>query len=101
MKAKIFNYSFWIKETDASFLFQELRTILLMSGFKILDSVSHNFDPCGYTALFLLAESHLALHTFPEENKTYVELSSCNEDYFYKFRNLISLSSKIKLTCGR
>jgi S-adenosylmethionine decarboxylase len=26
-----------------------------------------------------LAESHLAIHTFPEEGKTYIELSSCNE----------------------
>ena len=29
------------------------------------------------TALFLLSESHFAIHTFPEENTTYIELSSC------------------------
>ena len=48
--------------------------------------MEHYFTPYGYTALFLLAESHFALHTFPEENKTYIELSSCvKKGFYYRF----------------
>ncbi len=46
------------------------------------------FQPHGYTAVWLLAESHFALHTFPEEGRTYCELSSCNRQ---KFAALIEL----------
>lgn len=47
--------------------------------------MEHHFEPQGYTAVWLLAESHCALHTFPEENKAYVELSSCNIDMYTDF----------------
>ena len=43
----------------------------------------------GYSALWLLAESHFAVHTFPEERKSYIELSSCVEDKFYKFIDMV------------
>ena len=95
MKAQIFNYRFWIKETTPNFIHQKLRIILSDSGFKILQSIEHYFDPYGYTALFLLGESHLAIHTFPEENKSYIELSSCNANYFNIFKKTIRSDSEI------
>ena len=63
MTAKIWNKNWWIDETRE----------------KVLDNTLE------YTKLWLLGESHLALHTFPEENKDYVELSSCNVAYFDAF----------------
>ena len=57
------------------------------SGFGVLDVIEKHFEPIGYTALFLLSESHFAIHTFPEHNQTYIELSSCVKkqfDYFIK-----------------
>ena len=36
--------------------------------FEILGEVEHVFQPQGYTLLFLLSESHLSLHTFPEKS---------------------------------
>nr|DAO98746.1 MAG TPA: S-adenosylmethionine decarboxylase [Caudoviricetes sp.] len=38
--------------------------------------------------MWLLTESHFAVHTFPEFGKTYIELSSCNPDFFTKFIEL-------------
>lgn len=46
------------------------------------------FDPFGYTCLILLSESHLAIHTFPERGKAYIELTSCVHDPFYRFISL-------------
>jgi len=70
---------------DPVILKSEYSERLVKAGFNVLNSVEHNFKPQGYTVLFLLAESHLAIHTFPEENKTYIELSSCVKDKFDKF----------------
>lgn len=77
MQAKIWNHSQWITETNPSKLKKYFKKLLIMSGFNILKISQHHFNPYGYTALFLLSESHFAIHTFPEENKTYIELSSC------------------------
>jgi len=79
MKAIIYNYKIWINEIEPKRLVPILIELLHKSDYKVLNFVEHNFSPQGYTCLWLLAESHLALHTFPEENKSYIELSSCNE----------------------
>ena len=52
--------------------------------------IDYHFTPYGFTALYLLSESHLAIHTFPEENKSYIELSSCIDNPFYKFKDLLN-----------
>lgn len=57
---------------------KQLGTLLLQSGFKICGYIEKAFKPYGYSGTWLISESHLAFHTFPEENKTYVELTSCN-----------------------
>ena len=58
------------------------------AGFNVLDVLEHYFKPQGYTALYLLSESHFAVHTFPEFGKTYIELSSCNLEYYQRFIEL-------------
>ena len=51
----------------------------------MVKKVEHYFEVQGYTALWLLSESHFALHTFPEEHKMYIEISSCVKEYYDKF----------------
>ncbi len=91
MKAKIYNISKWIKETDPNKLKNDYSDLLVLSGFDILNFQEHYFKPAGYTALWLLGESHLAIHTFPEENKSYIELSSCTESYYNYFGAFFSV----------
>lgn len=86
MEAKIYNWNAWTEETRPDFLVSKYKTDLQNSGFKIVDEVYHFFDPFGFTALFLLSESHFAIHTFPEEDKTYLELSSCVKEYYDAFK---------------
>lgn len=85
MKAQMFNKKFWIKETDAETLKKEIVPVLLNSGFGIVGFTEKHFSPYGYSCTWLLSESHLAVHTFPEENKSYIELTSCVEEQFKKF----------------
>lgn len=88
MQAKIWNHSEWIQETSPLKLKYMFDEMLRKSGFNILCFVDHHFTPQGYTALWLLTESHFAVHTFPEFGKTYIELSSCNVEFFREFLKL-------------
>ena len=89
MQAKIWNYNTWITETDPKALYVRFDTMLHEAGFNVLKVLEHHFTPYGYTCLFLLGESHFAIHTFPEHGKTYIELSSCNEAKHEKFIALL------------
>ena len=64
---------------------KDVEGLIISSGFTVLKFVDHTFEPQGYTALWLLAESHCALHTFPEEQKAYLEISSCNSEMYLNF----------------
>ena len=94
MKAQIYNYQEWISETDPKRLFQLFNNLLKESKYTILDSIDYHFQPQGYTCMWLLAESHFALHTFPEENKTYIELSGCNKEMNVSFEKNLKILIK-------
>lgn len=85
MKAQMHNYSTWIKETNPVELMKTFEEKLKSAGFGIENIIEKHFSPAGFTALFLLSESHFAIHTFPEECETYIELTSCVSEPFYKF----------------
>lgn len=85
MEARIENYSTWVNFSSNEQLKSELEYLILDAGFTKLNFMEHYFEPQGYTAMWLLAESHCALHTFPEENKAYVEISSCNIQMYTRF----------------
>lgn len=88
MIAKINNWHDWVNETRPDILMAKYKADLNKSGFNVVDTVFHFFDPYGFTALFLLSESHFAIHTFPEAGKTYIELSSCVDEPFDRFLKL-------------
>lgn len=85
MEAKIYNKRWWLNTSDHQKIVLMIQTGLVSSGFTVLNFVEHQFQPQGYTSLWLLAESHAALHTFPEETKSYVEISSCSDTLLKEF----------------
>lgn len=89
MKATIFNLKILFSITDERFLYFIFNNMLKESGFNIVNYCKKQFAKYGYTGLWLLCESHLAIHTFPEENSTYIELSSCVEEYYNNFKKKI------------
>lgn len=92
MKAQIWNKFWWVPETDPILLKNIYKRKLEKAGFNIINEVDHYFEPQGYTKLFLLAESHLAIHAFPEDKKTYIELSSCVKKQFDNFLMLENMN---------
>jgi S-adenosylmethionine decarboxylase proenzyme len=47
--------------------------------YNILHRTHHQFDPQGITILYMLSESHLSIHTFPEKNYAALDLYTCRE----------------------
>lgn len=86
--ANIYNHTDWINECSPNILKKMYEQRLLKSGFTIISFNEHHFENQGYTCFWLLAESHLAIHTFPENNKSYIELSSCNKEKLDIFKSL-------------
>ncbi len=85
MEAQMHNYNTWIEETDPTLLKNAFDRKLKQAGFGVLNLTEHHFTPFGYTAIWLLSESHFAIHTFPEKGKSYIELSSCVKKQFDDF----------------
>ena len=50
----------------------------LKSKLNVVDKCSHQFEPHGATFVYLLAESHLTLHSFVDEGKVSIDLFTCN-----------------------
>lgn len=100
MKAEMYNFNTWILETNPKKLKDYFNKVLQDSGFNICSYIDKYFEPIGYTGLYLLSESHFAIHTFPEEQKTYIELSSCIKEPFIKFKKTLNHGNKYRLEQG-
>jgi S-adenosylmethionine/arginine decarboxylase-like enzyme len=85
MQAVIYHQHLWLSETNPTKLYHYFENLLKAASFNIVQHIEHHFEPQGYTCIWLLAESHLAIHTFPEEGKSYIELSSCDEHKYQCF----------------
>jgi len=62
--------------------------------YSILGKLEHVFEPEGCTMIFLLSESHLSVHTFPERNYIAFDLYTCrcyhnNSVYMGIYKHLI------------
>ncbi len=49
-----------------------------LADVTIVGSMDHLFSPHGYTAVLVLEESHISLHTWPEFEYVSIDLYSCN-----------------------
>jgi len=56
---------------------QFIEKVVEKSGLTKIKSYFHQFSPYGFTALVLLSESHLAIHTWPEYGYVSLDVYSC------------------------
>lgn len=55
-----------------------VKQLLARHSVKVLRSAAQEFPNDGLTLVYVLAESHLALHTWPEKGLVNVDLFLCN-----------------------
>jgi S-adenosylmethionine/arginine decarboxylase-like enzyme len=51
---------------------------LINQKFTVLHRTNYQFSPQGETIVFILSESHFALHTYPEVNYLSLDIYVCN-----------------------
>jgi len=56
-----------------------LDSICVKYNFTILGKLEHEFEPEGISLVYLLSESHLTIHTFPEKSYIALDLYTCRE----------------------
>jgi S-adenosylmethionine decarboxylase len=65
------------KLNDESLIREALAQAAERSGATLLSITSHKFQPQGVTALALLSESHISIHTWPELGYAAVDAFTC------------------------
>ena len=56
-----------------------LDTICKTHDFHVLAKTEHVFEPHGHTLLYLLSESHISIHTFPEKQYAAIDIYTCRD----------------------
>lgn len=64
---------------DESYIRNVLVNAAVMAQSTLLDISSHKFDPYGVTAVALLAESHISMHTWPEKCMAVCDVFTCGD----------------------
>lgn len=65
------------KLNDEDLIKEALTQAAIHSGATLLSLTSHKFEPQGVTALALLSESHISIHTWPELGYAAVDAFTC------------------------
>ena len=69
-----------------------LEKIIINNGATLLNKTIHHFNDNGaFTALYLLAESHLSIHTWPENNFIAIDIFTCGK------ANTHNISNELKI----
>ena len=73
------------KLNDESFLRCILNRAAKLANATVLNLISNKFEPQGVTAIALLAESHISIHTWPESNYSAIDIFTCGQKMLPEF----------------
>ena len=65
---------------DDKKLLEAITTASRKAGMTVISGASHKFSPQGATAIVLLAESHVSIHTWPEYNYAAIDVYTCGKN---------------------
>ena len=68
------------KLNDELYLRCQLNSAAKLANASVLNIVSNKFEPFGVTAIALLAESHLSIHTWPESQYSAIDIFTCGRN---------------------
>jgi len=57
-----------------------MKEAAVRSGSTIVESIFRKFDPHGISGVVMIAESHLAIHSWPEHRYAAVDIFTCGEN---------------------
>jgi S-adenosylmethionine decarboxylase len=64
---------------DSAFISKALSAAVEYANATLLQEVKYEFSPQGITAVCLLSESHISIHTWPEKAYAAVDIFTCGD----------------------
>lgn len=64
---------------DRRLIANAIRDAAQLAGATVLEEICHAFTPQGVTAMALLAESHISIHTWPETGYAAADVFTCGD----------------------
>jgi len=81
------------KDYSPEFYEKVIYKIAKAAKVEILNVATHKFEPQGVTAIALLAESHISIHTWPESNYSAVDIFTCGQNMKPELASLYLIDS--------
>ena len=82
---------------DPEFVMDALERACKAAKATIVERSGHHFSPYGVTAVLIIAESHVAVHTWPEYGYAAVDIFTCGESVdTYKAFEIVKKAFKAK-----
>lgn len=64
--------------SDEGLLVDKLLKIAKLLKLTVVNTFVHKFEPQGVSAVLVIAESHMAVHTWPEQVYLHIDLFTCS-----------------------
>jgi len=68
------------KDLDGKRLIDKLMSFCKEGGFHVVRTFKHGFVPQGISVVFVLEESHIAVHTWPERKYMHMDIVTCSKE---------------------
>jgi len=81
MKKHLFGYIEGVWVSRSGNLETIMNRIAERCEFTVVSRAFHQFEPIGTTGVLVLSESHFSAHTYPEDNKVYLDVFCCSENF--------------------
>lgn len=65
---------------DTKDLINVVKKLIRQSGATLIETKLYEFTPCGYTIFFMLKESHVAIHSYPEFGAMFLDIFTCGRN---------------------
>ncbi|MCW2903869.1 MAG: S-adenosylmethionine decarboxylase proenzyme [Streptosporangiaceae bacterium] len=66
-----------VRIADNDLILDAVHRGIVVSGATLCGVQSKEFEPSGVTAVFVLSESHVSVHTYPEQRALFVDAFTC------------------------
>ena len=78
---------------DSAFIREAMLNAARECGAHVVTDVFHEFNPHGVSGVVVIAESHLAVHTWPEHGCAAIDVFSCSDKVdLRKLREMLGLA---------
>lgn len=72
------DFDFWIWKLDTHIIVDHINELLIKYWFNVLWKQHHVFGDQAFSVVYLLSESHVSLHTWPEHKYVSFDIFVCN-----------------------